>query len=827
MNHMRKRRHKKFRANKYDKLVVDIKNNLITRLGDLMSKLLNSAPDKIFTLAENAANNEDQNYYFDLMNKLRSQKSDIASSYITFLKKYLVPAAQYKTTRKSRKNIDESELSLVAQDEMEGMVLVKGTGERANALYREQLSHLEARLEHLALKSSATFSSKALSATNFCQAFEDTIKLYFNNSDKKILFSMFEAEVTNKLESVYDSINNRLIDADILPQIKLNLASAQPKRRQSDQQKSDSDGANHTDIAGHTTGHHQAGSSCTTSSTESSATGGSDQTFSQPFSHGSYAMTATPGGTYHKAASTDFNHTTINNEGESSLSRPAVAHSEQQTTIPQPSSENQPTDNDAPFTHYTAGIPARQVGEALSSFFGTPVNQKTFTRESHQNGGTFFPASTHADFGHQEILQALSSLQAMPQFVQPEQMRFDAEAIKQAVIKELANATGGVVTKRINQIAEKTIDFIELVFDAIIDDDDISDTIKTLLLRLQIPVIKASMSDQEFFIYDDHPARVLLDKIAESGIGVTDHNDEMYRQLDRIITNLLAENDLTTETFKAALQSLNTVIEKQEEIARQKEQDAQQQTLRSHARNTVLKALRTITTGKKLPEAVHPLILKRWPTLMFNHYLQFGKENDEWVNLIETLRDIIESIQPIKTAEDLAILQADKDEILELTYDYLSQAIKSKSDIEHVLNGLSDTYDKHIQNASFSAEEIKKAEEIITETMHNEDSDTDSQSNIIHINSDHENTELPKHAIPGTWFQLFMGEDQTDRRCKLSVIIPEDANMMFVNHKGELIIEKSFSDFNAEIASKKTRVIMEHSAFDHALKTVVTTLPVH
>ena len=64
-----------------------------------------------------------------------------------------------------------------------------------------------------------------------------------------------------------------------------------------------------------------------------------------------------------------------------------------------------------------------------------------------------------------------------------------------AVMAAIARSSGGIVTKRINQIAEKTIDFIELVFDAIIEDGDISDTIKALLLRLQIPVIKASMLD--------------------------------------------------------------------------------------------------------------------------------------------------------------------------------------------------------------------------------------------------------------------------------------------------------------------------------------------
>jgi len=853
---MRKRRQNTFKADKNDKLVIDIKNNLVTRLGDLMLKLLNSAPDKIFTMADNAENNEDQNRYFDLMNKVRSLKSDIADDYMSEIKHYLVPHHEFKAAQTLKKKNDDDELSLIDQDEMDGMVLVKNIGGRAEARYQEQLSHLEARLEHLALKSWGTFSHKALAPTHFCQAFDDSLGKHFNNADKKILFTMFETEVTNKLESVYDSINNRLIDADILPQIKLNAASTPQKRRQSDHKKNqaqqpetNNELADDVQAGGSPEGAYQGSTNPSSTNLGSSQMNGSPQgAHPNPVSHGNYAMTAAPGGNYHASNQINYGQSA---PGQSSSGQP------QQGAIPtgqapsgqagsngapgqsgmsggmvggnnNTSGNNPGTNasgeqniNNKDFQHHSAGMPAQQISNALSNMFGVPVNQETFNEQSHQNGGAFFPASTNQAFGHEEIIQALSGLQALPQFFQPEQTRFDAEAIKQAVITELSAKTGGVVTKRINQIAEKTIDFIELIFDAIIDDESISDTIKTLLLRLQIPVIKASMSDQEFFIYDDHPARVLLDSIAEVGIGVTNHKDEMYIHLDKIISTLLSDNAITSTTFETALNSLNKIIAQQEEIARKKEEEAQQQTLRSHARKTVLKALRAVTTGKTLPEVVHPLVLKRWPTLMFNHYLEFGKENDEWVNLIETLRDIVESIQPLKSAEDLAILQADKEDIIEITRDYLSAATKSKKDTKNVIQGLTQTYERHINEADFSSEEIEDAEKVVT-AMENEPIDEEPNEPVV---LEEPKPNLPTSAIPGTWFQLYMGEDQIVRRCKLSVVILEDSNMMFVNHKGELIVEKSFIDFEMEMAESKTTVIMGHSVFDHALKSVVTQLP--
>ena len=472
------------------------------------------------------------------------------------------------------------------------------------------------------------------------------------------------------------------------------------------------------------------------------------------------------------------------------------------------------SDGSGEFQHYTAGMPASQVGRVLGNFLGgTPITPST-AEQSSSSAGEFFPESTQQHFGHQEIIQALSSLQNLPQFDQSDNLHFDGEAIKQAVLAEIAKTSGGAVTKRINTIAEKTIDFIELIFDAIVDDDDISDTIKALLLRLQIPIIKASMADQEFFIYDDHPARVLLDTIADVGVGITDHTDEMFKHLDKIINNILGEYELTTETFRTALDTLNVFVEKQEELARIKEEEEQNQLLRKHARATVLKALRATTTGKTLPELVHPLILKRWPTLMFNHYVKKGKENNEWVNLVLTLRHIVDSVQPIGSAEHLAKVIAQKDPLFKKTEKYLNISSNSKKDVQNIMTAYRDTIQIHIDDANFTEQEVTVAEEIISQAEPEEEAPIEEPST-------QEKTKLPSNVMPGMWFQIYMGEDRAVRRCKLSVIIIEDENMMFVDYKGTLVAEKTFEEFNDEISKDKTKMIMGHSAFDHAFKAVI------
>jgi hypothetical protein len=852
--------------NDYSALIKDIKGNIKTRLSDLMSKLLNNAEETLFEMADSATSNEDSTRFFELMRTLKAHKADIAVDFVTNINPYLRPYTVTEAEKARQKLETEDELSLVDQTVMEDMVLVRGMGERAASKYREQLSHLEARLEHLALKTDDIFDKRALAPVNFCQSFDDALGDSFDISNKKILFSFFNDEIASKLDSLYDSINNKLIDAGILPQIKISMSGKTQNRprpkpaidpNQPVPGQDEPTGDYGAGYGGAMPGGAPGGAMGPGGAMPGGAPGGGmgpggampggapgggmgpggampggapgggmgpggAHMSGQPQSIGDgYAMTAAPGHSYHTGG---MGHATGGQAphpgGQPPQGGPAQGDPAQGGSAQAPAEGGQ-------YSHFVAGLPAGQVSQTIGNYIGAPIQKGGAEGGA---GGAYFPASTPQHFGHQEILTALSGVQSLPQFVQPDELRFDAAAVKEAVVSEIAKKSGGVVTKRINQIAEKTIDFIELIFDAIIDDEDISDTIKALLLRLQIPIIKASMLDPEFFIYDTHPARLLLDGIAEVGVGVNDHNDETYIELDKIVAIILSDYELQPSTFDKALAKLNEYIEKQEAIAREKEEAAQKQILREHARNTVLKALRTITTGKTLPDSIHPLILKRWPTLMFNHYLANGKENESWVIIVELLRELVESVQPLETPEDLAHLNATRESLVSRAREHLNKTNQSKNDIDQVLEGLEDAHQQLIDRTHFAIEEVEVASQKLAEI---------EQERAKELPRDEETGEpipakivvpvaarpkLPHNIMPGMWFQVYIGDDKPARRAKLSVIIVEDSKLVFVNHNGDIIVEKEFDEFTHEIEEGRSKVIMGHSIFDHALSSVIGQL---
>lgn len=781
----------------YGKLISEVKSALYIHLKESMAEMQPKMEKSLFSLASSSDSGVDQARYFELIRDIRALKDTIAIDFIDEIAPYLRPFAETEAEKKELNESHEDKLSLIDQADMEDIVLVNSLGGRVAEHFREEISDLEARLEHLGLQTPDIFTKNALQPSNIFRAYDQALSRNFNLRNKKILFKYFNEHVALNLNKVYGEINKLLIAANILPQIKLHATKptfrASSNRAQPAPMPFD----------------------------DGSGQDNSDQAMNQ----GGYAMTAPLGGAQGspQGGGGEFGG---GGSGMPASRNPdmngAAGYSEAGTSGGSGGAQTAHADNSATgYQHTTAGLPAGQVGDVVGEYLGGVPLMPSSSDSNSENldlasGGQFFPVSTGQYYGHQEILDALSNVQKNPIFSHANTANYDGEAIKQAVLTEIAKISGGAVTKSINRIAEKTIDFIELIFDAIIDDDNISDTIKALLLRLQIPVIKASMIDQEFFIYDDHPARVLLDKIALVGISVSGHKDETYIRLEKIINNLVNEFELQESSFQIALDALNAFIEERDSEALTKEEESQHQILREHARNTVLKSLRFATRGKILPETIHALILKRWPTMMYNHYLKQGKENDEWVTIVDTLRAIINSVQPLNNVNDLNHLVDTQKELIKSTQHYLQRTNQSDDDINQVLQHLRDIHKSLIDQTDF---EDDTTDEITTNIISDDDEVTSTSS--APEEDEQPKLQLPSTMTPGMWFQVYNGEDKAQRRCKLSVVIIEDQNLVFVNHQGEIIIEKNLGEFLDEVADGKSKMIMGHSIFDHALSTVV------
>ncbi len=110
---------------------------------------------------------------------------------------------------------------------------------------------------------------------------------------------------------------------------------------------------------------------------------------------------------------------------------------------------------------------------------------------------------------------------------------------KHNVLRDLQESPLG---KKANQLESMTIELVAMLFDFIFETKDLPDGIKALLARLQIPVLKAAMLDGAFFAKKSHPSRLLVNALAEAGLGwspVMGQDDPLYRKIEKIVHGIL------------------------------------------------------------------------------------------------------------------------------------------------------------------------------------------------------------------------------------------------------------------------------------------------
>jgi hypothetical protein len=108
-------------------------------------------------------------------------------------------------------------------------------------------------------------------------------------------------------------------------------------------------------------------------------------------------------------------------------------------------------------------------------------------------------------------------LQAMPPTAEGDA----APEVPQNLVPHISAAVMPQVASPTDRIA---MDVIALLFDYVFGDPSIPDRQRRLFGRLQVPIVKAALLDRTFFSDRLHPARALLDHLAEGAIGATaDH----------------------------------------------------------------------------------------------------------------------------------------------------------------------------------------------------------------------------------------------------------------------------------------------------------------
>lgn len=382
--------------------------------------------------------------------------------------------------------------------------------------------------------------------------------------------------------------------------------------------------------------------------------------------------------------------------------------------------------------------------------------------------------------------------------------------LKDELIRKLKSLKAMSASQQLNAADENTIDLIGELFQFLVDDRNLPETIQLVLSKLQLPYLQIALKDPTFFSDKQNNARQLLNIIAESAVGWSPQTDDKSLFLNKVkeIVNFILKNhekNINYEKLIVRFIQLDQKLKKRADILerRTSAQISGRERL-NVAKNNTADFLRTHLKGQKIPALIRELLLKPWANVLILSELR----QREYPGILEKNQifvvKLIQAANPDNpqknTQEELESLSEELTAGLKLVA-IDSQELQSKTKqfrkCLQKINGLKPSR-KPVEFIDPS-EILKLSKEFNQESsvgslIEHPDPSLHSPKNIPIVDDEFNNKAMNMKL--GEWIEI-NSKDQP-QRVKLSWTSPISGKLLFVNAKGAKVVDL----FPIELAEK-------------------------
>ncbi len=259
-----------------------------------------------------------------------------------------------------------------------------------------------------------------------------------------------------------------------------------------------------------------------------------------------------------------------------------------------------------------------------------PSTLNTLQSLLHAQGLEGFHSSKQASLEHAtrnintEVIELLSNLQQLNLTTSTEAFHNELSSLKSV--------------GKISTVDNDIINIIDMLFDFILDDDNLPTIAKALLARLQIPMIKIALVDSDFFASKEHPAKKLLNQMAKSAAGlsndITSESCPLIQKIEDSVNSICTGFKDDPGIFEQLLSEFEQFIqadsEREQELQETSKKRIEQREQQALSRTWVTDVIASTIQNKHLPKAVFELIDGPWKEVMINTYLDDGENSEHW-----------------------------------------------------------------------------------------------------------------------------------------------------------------------------------------------------
>ncbi len=486
------------------------------------------------------------------------------------------------------------------------------------------------------------------------------------------------------------------------------------------------------------------------------------------------------------------------------------------------------------------------------------------TSQGVEFGSLFSQNATEKErFSSDDYVQVLNDLQRAQreQGITKQRDSASIASVERQLVGEL-KTFGGKDRRKVSGPDANTIDLVGMIFNNVLDDDSLPANVKALISHLHTPFLKIALLDKQFFAKAEHPARRLVNELAEAGAyWIVDGRDDLkvYDKIQYVVNRIMEDfgSDISfvfelLEEFSDFTANLQKRVALAEKRTSQAEQGLDKlEVARAQARCLVQRR----GAAKDLPLAASELLETVWSDFLVFVYLRFGSDSDTWKKAVVMLNQAVVRVHASILAQttgavtshaaieriDVALRKAligvgyaeqDADGILsavqhasrvepdaQWTAKYRKPA--SKAPAAGNTAAASDATTRPAGRAAAAARPVSRAfiePEVVDMEATNDAAIDAALAADIALDFEHNQLtddlneqerkirEQLEHIAYGTWFEFLSSNGEVERRLKLAWFSSMSGNYMFVNQAGIKVLVEPVNKLATAIHKGKVRI---------------------
>lgn len=463
----------------------------------------------------------------------------------------------------------------------------------------------------------------------------------------------------------------------------------------------------------------------------------------------------------------------------------------------------------------------RKQQQAIGPLYGSP------------SMASFAPPGARRSYEANELLDALNHLQqtSAAELMQHPERPLQVTDLKTELHRQLASQSEAPQQYRVGSQETDVIDLVGMIFDFILDDENLPQPYKVALSHLHTPCLKVALLDRALFSQPSHPARRLINAMAQAGVlyGAQGDSYGLLSKVQWVVRQVVQQFSGDLRLFEALLGDLDEftrgIKQRVELQERRAVETAKGRDKLLGARHNAAQAIAQALAKRSPPPIIRQFLERTWIDVLVFVQLRHGADSLEWQRASETAENLAWSGTLLDAAQRDRLQRLRIEMLDELRNGLMLLGGYHEDDIRRLLQDL-----VACQHAVQAGQPQLASKLSLPPSPNALGAMLDDEAALLTTSRKRQPTdqrlvsELEKLEF-GTWFDFILGGKR--QTLKLSWYSPTTHNCMFVDRNGQRAAVKSVEQLAEELqqgTARRSKPERSAPMVDRALQAVYRVL---